>query len=63
VYETKTYLAFLDKCPQAEGHVVIVPKANGSTCFLEMKRGRETDLFRELQKRCPMQCSKAFSAD
>jgi len=62
VYETKTSLAFLDKFPQAEGHVVIVPKAKGSTCFLNMKLGRETYFFRDLQK-VSNAVLKAFSAD
>jgi diadenosine tetraphosphate (Ap4A) HIT family hydrolase len=36
VFETKGSLAFLDAFPMAEGHVLVIPKAKGSTDLLTM---------------------------
>jgi len=49
VFESKATLAFLDAFPMVEGHTLVVPKAKGSSSFLNMPPAKASEFLRDLQ--------------
>jgi diadenosine tetraphosphate (Ap4A) HIT family hydrolase/nucleoside diphosphate kinase len=50
VYENSHVFAFLDDSPKSTGHTVVITKAEGYPCFLDMPHSKAAELTRELPK-------------
>lgn len=50
VYESKATIAILDAFPQVDYHTLVIPKAKGATCLLDMKMYQATDVLRDVQR-------------
>lgn len=50
VYESKSCIAILDAFPMAEYHTLVIPKARGATCLLDMKMHEAGDVLLDVQR-------------